>query len=298
MQKSNALNLTDVVAGYYKPTAASIAFSLALLSQLLGPDPDHILDDPLLQDRVDDALQKANIALPLVFQWETKQRLELMRRTGANDADNLTDRAVTSLYNAADNFRSMGPDAPLYKTADNLINLIMPQGVKPITSQRYENQYATINIILSLLDGPGKPAVEALNLQPFVEHLRDLNQQYGQSLTSTGNTGITYNEVQQATLTAQEAYALVILTIWTRFPFEQDRTLRNKLLAPIHEQNGRFRQHYARKSTPPRVDPQTGEFSDEEEDTLASGILTPLPINNQNLYPNLPGGFPDESHPN
>lgn len=296
MQKSNALNLTDVVAGYYKPTAASIAFSLALLSQLLGPDPDHILDDPLLQDRVDDALQKANIATSLAFDWDAHQRLDLLKRTDAREVDNTTDRAVSALYNAIDNYRASGPGDPEYDIADNLLQAVMPHGVKVITGKRFEEQFAAVTNLIHRLDTTGKAAVDALNVNHFVEKLRELNDQYGQAITSTGNTGITHSQVQQALTEAQEAFALVILTIWTLYPYEQDRETRNKLLAPIHEQNGRFRQHYARRRSAPLVDPKTGEFTDSDDSALDTMPLT-FPTADQDLYPNLPGGVPLENLP-
>lgn len=287
MKKTNALNLSDILAGYYKPTPGSMAFSLAIMATLLGPDPHHITDDPLLTDRVNDALQKANHATSLTFDWDANQRLDLMHRTGAREADNAADRAVSALYNAIDNYRQSGPGDPEYDIADKLLKTVMPQGVQFITGRRFEDQFGAVNSLLDRLDNAGKAAVDTLKVNHFVEKLRTANHEYGQLLTSTGNTGLTHAEVLQATTLAQEATSLVIITVWSLYPFEQDREIRNKLLAPIHEQNGRFRAHYARKKKAPKVDAKTGEFTDAEE-------TDPVNYADSNIYPHLPGGFPNE----
>lgn len=302
MKKTNALNLPDILNGYYKPTPGSIAFSMSIVAKMIGPDAHHLIDDVVLANRVNDALTKANEATDLGYEWDAHQRLDLMQRTDAREADNQTDRAVTTLYKAIDNYRLLGPGDAEYDLADKLINLVMPKGVGVITNKRFEEQHAAVNNLLTRLDGPGKNAVIELNVEHFVEKLRELNIEYGQKLTSTNNTGITHQQVKNANALALEAFALVVMTVWSTLPSEEDRPLRNKLLAPIHEQNGRFRQHYARKKLAPNVNEKTGEFADTDDTTDTN--TTHQANNAANLYPHLPGGIPtdqsdlDTSQPN
>ncbi len=175
MKKTNALNLSDVLAGYYKPTPGSMAYSLTIMTNLIGPGPHHIVNDPLLIHRVDDALEKA---------------MEATNLTSEFDAD---------------------------------------------------------------------------------QHIQRIQQ------------------VKIATALALEAFALVVMTVWSTFPEHTDREMRNTLLAPINEQNGRFRLHYSCRKTHPTVDAKTGEFTVIEETNHKEDA-------GPERYPHLPGGIPHEQY--
>lgn len=277
MEKLESLTPSDLLAPYYKPTIGSIRFSLSKVSELVGAAPHHVTDDPQLRAQIDLAVEKTEDAARLQFQWTSHNRLEPMRRENVMNADNAADRAVSALFDAINLYRRMDPSLPLFQAADGLLKLLLPEGVSAITFLQFEDQHAATDMLLEQADGPGAAAVQMLNIGPFAEMLRDANRVYGEHLSSLDNTGVTYKQVQAAYRVALNEFFGVVLIAWSNNLATPET--RNKVLAPIHEQNVRLRAHYRRKKAAPRVDPKTGEFSDASDDgpSEAELILDPSP---------------------
>lgn len=269
--KIENLSPADVIANYYKPTLGSMRYSLAGVSARVGPDPDQLTNDPLLRARIDRALVSGEEAADLQFQWMSKQRLEPLRRQGVMNADNVVDRAISALYDAADTPRKLSPTNPRHQDAEALLSQLMPLGPGVITSLRFEDEHSTVNVMLRRLDTEFLPLVQRLGLEPYVEELRDANQIYARELSSLDNTGITYTQVTDANQIAKDDFFAVIITIWALFL--DDQPLRNKILAPIHEQNERLRLYYQNRKKTPRVDPGSGEILDDDESTTSEAEL-------------------------
>lgn len=278
MEKLKALTPSEVFAPYYKPPIGSIRFSLNLVSQMVGAAADQVVDDAQLRARIDDAVDKTEEAARLQFQWTSHQRLDSMRREGVMEADNAADRALSALYTQAEGNLKLSPSNVRHQAAERLLALVMPRGVGVITSQRFEMQHTSTDIIMEQLDGPGRADVQVLGLEPFVEELREANRVYGEHLSSLDNVGVTHPEVKAAYRAALDAFFGVVMTVWSNY-LERPET-RNQLLAPVYEQNERIRAYIRSRKKTPRVDSKTGEFIEEEEgaaETEAESVLDMVP---------------------
>ncbi len=267
--KIENLSTADIIANYYKPTLGSMRYSLAGVSARVGPG--LLIDEPLIRARIDRALASSEEAADLQFQWMSKQRLEPLRRQGVMNADNVVDRAISALYDAADTPRKLSPTNPRHQDAEALLSQLMPLGPGVITSLRFEDEHSAVNVMLRRLDTEFLPIVQRLSLEPYIEELREANQIYARELSSLDNTGITHAQVTDASQIAKDDFFAVILTVWALFL--DDKSLRNQILAPIHEQNERLRLYYQNRKKTPRVDPGSGEILDDDENTTSEAEL-------------------------
>lgn len=263
MEKLNALTPSDLFAPYYKPPIGSMSYSLQLVSKRVGPG--LLIDDPQLRQRIDATVTLVEKAARLQFQWISHQRKDAMRREGVMEADNVADRTLGALSDMLKGNLRMSATNPRHQAAERLTQLIIPRGVGVITSQRFELQYTSTDVVLELLHTTGLADIQLLGLEPFVEEIHEANRIYGEHLSSLDNTGVTHPEVKAATLIARDSFFGVVLTIWSNFL--DDTHTRNTLLAPIYEQNERIRTYYQSKSKSPHIDPTSGELLEGDDDS-------------------------------
>lgn len=269
--KIEQLTPSNFVNEYYKPGLGSMRYSLAGVSARVGPDPEHLTNDPLIRARLDRALASSDHAADLQYQWMSHQRLEPLRRQGVMTADNVVDRSVTALYDNVDSMRRLSPSNPRHQDASALLDALMPLGPGVITGQKFEEEHSAVNVLLRRLDNDFQPLVQRLGLEPFVEELREANQTYARELSSLNNAGVPHSQVNAAFEVAKNDFFAVILTIWA--VYLDDQELRNKILAPVHEQHERLRIHYQTRKSAPRVNPQSGELLDDETTTISEAEL-------------------------
>lgn len=279
MEKLHALTPSELFAPYYKPPIGSMRYSLQLVSKLVGPG--LLVDDPQLRQRIDATVALVEDAARLQFQWISHQRKDAMRREGVMEADSAADRALGALSDMFKGFLRLPPSNPRHQAAQRLVDLTMPRGVGVITSQRFELQHASTDLVLEILDNEGLSDIQLLNLEPFVDEIRDANHTYGEHLSSLDNTGVTHPEVKAATRVALDSFFGTVITIWSHSLDALDT--RRKLLAPIYEQNERIRAYYKNKKSTPRVDPKSGEFLEGEEDSAENEAELVL-----DMTPNVP----------
>lgn len=279
VEKLHELTPSELFAPYYKPPIGSIRYSLQLMSKLIGPD--LLVDEPQLRQRIDTTVALIENAARLQFQWISHQRKDAMRREGVMEADNDADRALGALSDMFKGFLRLPAGNPRHQAAERLSQLIMPRSVGVITSQRFELQYSSTDLALEILDNDGLAHVQLLNLEPFVDDIREANRTYGDHLSSLDNTGVTHPEVKAATRTALDSFFGVIITVWSHYLDAPDT--RKKLLAPIYEQNERIRAFYKNKKKTPRIDPKSGEVLEGDEDSAENAAELVL-----DMTPNTP----------
>ncbi|MBA2663543.1 MAG: hypothetical protein H0U74_14740 [Bradymonadaceae bacterium] len=258
------LRISDLFAHYYKPTEGSMKYSLGQLDLMLSPGPRKLIDDWSLAERVADAFGLVTVASEKRFAWRNRQRVQPLRREGAVQADNDLDHSISGFNDQLLSFEKLPVGHPLRLCARELRLAVLPLGVFPITSLPFEEQHAATNVLLGKLASEFVDQVQTLNLGPFVENIAMRNQVYGESLSSLGQPGVTYDQVQIAYRAALDGFFTVVLTIWHNHL--HDPEARASLLAPINEQNLRISRHYRRRNTVPRIDPNTGEIVDDAAD--------------------------------
>jgi hypothetical protein len=258
-----AMKASEVIDGYYKPGIGAATYAGKKVDQLLQNEvsnpPDWVVD------RVATLLARLEAAGGLRYDYDNRKTSEPLRRKGAAEADNKVDRAVSVIFNAASGYLEFDESSEQHKLASELIESCFPEGVYPITSGRYEEQHNKCNELLSRLRGPFSEHVDKLQLGLFVDNFERLNDDYGDKLTSLNSSGVTYDEVNAAEQAAIESYFEVILVIWAAYL--DDPATRNKLLAPIDEQNQRIARYHRRRNGVPAVDPDTGEAIDPDEES-------------------------------
>lgn len=255
------LKTSDIIDHFYKPGVGAGLYALKQVKAALG----GLASDPpdWVTSRVDTALQKFTGARTTKYDWDNTKKNAPLRRKGAAQADNRVDRAVSAVFDTAAAYRNFDKSSEQYKLANELLDGCLPDGVFPVTSARYEEQHSKVNELLERLRGEFSENVDKLHLSLFVDNLEKANADYGAKLTSLNNPAVTFDQVQAAEGQAVESYFQVIVVIWAAYI--DDPTTRNKLLAPIEEQNERIARYYKRRGSVPDVDPNTGDVVSGDE---------------------------------
>ncbi|MFB6351312.1 MAG: DUF6261 family protein [Bradymonadaceae bacterium] len=185
---------------------------------------------------------------------ETKQ--DPLRREGAKSHDDQIDRALSQLADTAERFAEMEVDTDTSRLAGELSDDLFPNGVYHVTSKSFDDQHIAVDELLNRLTNSYTQHVEALNLSPLVERLRELNEEFGNKLAPQTDQ-VDYDEVESATVEAEDAFHLLVARIMA--DYGDDMETFNRILQPLHEQTERTRRHFNRRGSIPEVDPETGE---------------------------------------
>ncbi|RAL25247.1 hypothetical protein DL240_03280 [Lujinxingia litoralis] len=192
--------------------------------------------------------------------WANTRHTGLPSRGAAAKTDVLIDRTVKQISDIAQTFASMHRDSPRKVAGQRLVDRVFPRGVFPITSQRFEEQRVTVDLILERLQGELADDIALLGLIELVEDLSAYNKTFGEQL-SVHDDLLTFDRVADARLEAREAYAGVIVMILAGTLTNKE--LRAELLASVRDQQGRLAQHYRRRGKIAAVDRADEEVSNE-----------------------------------
>lgn len=247
---------------YYKVSTGSRLYSLRQVRQRLQG-----VDKPRLLDRVERAIQANEEAARLNYDWRMRKRQKPLGRKGAAEVDAKVDKMLSAIHSAIEGYLVFDDQPALVEAATALKTAVFPEGVYPISSIKYEDQHAATNELLGRLDGELDAHVATLNLQPHVDRLRKLNQEFGRALASSGQGQLSFDKVEAARRAGSNAFHVVIATILG--DYAEDLETLARLLGPIEEQNERARMYYKRRGTMPHVDPDTGELVEDDEDEPA-----------------------------
>lgn len=241
---------------FYRHTPGSIEYCAAMMRPLLTKRNNT---DAL--DLVDKVEVECGKAREKKYDWVQKKKAEPLRRAGSKEMDNKVDRTLGRLLRAVKPYAEMEGDSPMKVLAKEMISELFPAGVGPITTQRYEDQYASVVELLERLDRDFSTHVEELRLEPLVDQLAEFNEAYGEGLAGD-DKGVAHSDVEAARAEAEDAFHRLLIKIMHDYMF--DLAELNEILKPFLRQEERLRRHYKRRGHVPEIDPETGEAIDED----------------------------------
>jgi hypothetical protein len=184
----------------------------------------------------------------------------------ALELDNRLDRLVSAIYNNAHGFvRSLEPDAPEAKQANELLSNLFPRGVADITNKAFEDEAAAVQLLLKDLRGRFAPHSRALGLTALVTQLAQVHDAFSSALGQTAPTRVSHDEVTATENATQELLAGLIVSISAKHRGTDPTVVarRTELLAPILDQDERILDSLRRRRPVSDVNPETGQEVDD-----------------------------------
>lgn len=217
---------------------------------------------------------------------ERTQRLELgyakaksstsAARGEAVKIDNMIDEQIAAIYRLVDANRIGEDSDPAVKAANEIIETLFPAGIAAITRQAFEEQLSTMDTMMEVFATRLSNQAQTLHLERQLNRLGRLIEDFRAELNLNARRQVTFDQVRGARNELHEQACKVVATIIATFDEEDASTVRrrNRLLAPLREQQERVAEARRRQRHPTDVDPETGE---ELADEVLHEELAPEP---------------------
>lgn len=245
--------------GYYQGTPGSRTYAL----RRTLPVAQQVGNQRVI-DKVEIALDKYEVASRVNYRWEMTKTDDKQARRLASELDVRVDRTVSRVYSFVKSHadRKRGGSTPA--VAKELLADVFPGGVFPITSARYEDELAHIEVVIEKLEANYASDFAALGITELVDDLKVYHSDFAEALDVTDQDRVTYDQVLEATEEAEAAFQKVTFVIYGEFC--DDDATRRKLLEHIEDQDERTRRYFQRRGRAPAVDPETGEVVEGDID--------------------------------
>lgn len=243
---------------YYQFDNGAIRYCLRKIEEMLED-----LDNPALEGQVEEALWLNREAGQLELDWQNQKMTRDQARQGSVATDNEIDKTLSSLYEMIDGHAELSVESRARELARELREELFAGGVFPITSKRFQEQHFYVKDMLTRFDEEFQEHVEVLGLETMLESLAELNGEFGNQLDLLGADEISYDEVRTARRKGRDAFHKVIFMIYGYYA--NDPETRRELLEPIDAQDAQIGRWMKRRGEPPKVDPDSGEPTDEPQ---------------------------------
>jgi hypothetical protein len=208
------------------------------------------------------ARTKFERASELRYDWEQTKNESPVTNEGAQAIDDEIDVTLTHLKKGAETFTALKAQTEEKELAEEFLDELFAEGVYPITSQPFAEQYTTVRHLLQRLNGRFAEHVEKLNLTTLVDQLEELNQQFADAIKFDVEQ-VTYDEVQAAEAEAEEAFHKMLIRVMC--DYKDDLETFHQIMAPLHEQRARMKRLLKDRANVPPIDPESGEPRDPNE---------------------------------
>lgn len=249
-------DLTNDISSYfgiYELTPSAIGYVARQVREKLVQEgaPQEIVD------RTDECEETATSAQRAQYDWRQKKKAEPRRENRASKIDAKLDQSVSSLFKGLKTQLDLPPDSTRHQLAREVIDDLFPEGVYPITSLRYEDEHGAVQVMLNRLDAKYSQHISQLGLDEHVALVTDLNDKYGEVLTHTDDSHLTYADVRAARKEANARYRELLVVILAEYV--DDDEARARVTGPVRSQNEWTARYYKRRGESPEVDPETGD---------------------------------------
>ncbi|WP_168210327.1 hypothetical protein [Persicimonas caeni] len=187
-----------------------------------------------------------------------------MARQKAAARDVQVDRNLGLVYRNVDGFAQMEGDSEHKTAAREMLEDLLPNGVHGIITQTFDEQHVTVDEFLTRVRQDYADTLQLLGTTPMIDNLERLNTRFGEELKATDVKKVPFSDFKAALAVAQEEFAKLIFVVCAHFLHEPDE--RNRVLAPVIEQNERVAAYIKRRGTNPEIDPNTGEVIEDQDD--------------------------------
>lgn len=208
--------------------------------------------------------------LKLRMSYEAGQAGDPDSKSQAVAVDAAADRAISATFRHIDDYReNFAPGSEKAQAAQTVIQTVFAKGVVGITRQSHVQQFESMEVLLEVFDHELQHEVRVLNLQDWVERIRELTAEYGAELGRKKVKGIAYSEVRDAETECQERLCQLVARVQGDFNERSDEhsQIRSRLLAPIVEQDDALAEANRRSRRLADVDPDTGAELEVPETT-------------------------------
>ncbi|QDG51152.1 hypothetical protein FIV42_10510 [Persicimonas caeni] len=195
------------------------------------------------------------------FDWGQSKTSGPASRKEAVQVDVKLDRSLGQAHTIIDAYAKGESDSPQREAARRIKTKVLPRGVFPITSLKYEQQHAAIKEFHGRMTTTFSADVDTLGLTGLIDGVGRLNADFGSHLTVDANQ-VTFDQVLDARRKSDDSFALVIMATHVFTAHDPEATA--DLLAAYHDQQERIAQYQKRRGVTPVVDPGTGEIVDDE----------------------------------
>jgi hypothetical protein len=251
----------------YKFSLGAIAYCVVRMETVLT----DLGDDKAVQ-LAEEAKTKQERAQQLQYDWEKQKQGDSFRDEDARRLDDEIDKTLSSIAQTAEGLATVDVDSEPSRLAEEMLDGLFPSGVYHITSKSFDDQHTTVNALLERLDDDYREHVQKLNLEPSVQRLEELNDEFGEKLDPSTRE-VEYDEVEAAKQEAEEAFHRLIARVMSEH--SRDMEAFNRIMAPVAEQTELARRHYQRRGTLPPVDPESGEPIEDGGESTQEGDNSP-----------------------
>ncbi len=214
--------------------------------------------------------------LKLRMMYEAGQVGTPESKSKASAIDAAADRVISAAFRQVDDYRvNFSPDHAKAKAAQKVITAVFARGVVNITRQSHVQQFESMETILEIFDTELVHEVAALNLEDWVERIRELTGEYGAELGRHKVKGISYSDIRDAETECQERLCQLVARVMGDFNDRSDAhsQVRSRLLAPIVMQDNAIADANRRSRRVADLDPDTGVEQDVPESTDNAGSV-------------------------
>lgn len=224
--------------------------------------------------RADDTLAACEVVQKVEFDWMQSKKSGPAGRKEAMQTDIKIDRTLGQIHSIIKAFADVEDDTSQRQAARRVKANVLPRGVYPITSLKYEEQHRATDELCQRLTGQFAADVDALGLSDLVDSVVRMNETFRQQLV-VHDDQVTFDEVLEARHRAEDLFAEVIFAVLTATFGEPEA--REELLSAVVDQQRRIAKYRRRRGGIPAVDPDTGEIVDDTGDGPAPEPDTPEP---------------------
>lgn len=226
------------------------------------------LGDELITRRADEALEHDRGTLEKERRWKIAKQQKSAGRGQAAALDNRLDRVLSGMHASVAALRgALDPDDALTQRCDRFLATYFPEGPGAITNLEFEDQLGAMKNIAEHLAEMDADEARQMHISPFREQLAALLPLFETELEEPGEQ-FRFQVLRAARAVGHEKLCELIATIVAHYPGREPENVekRQRLYAPIAEQNERVRARNARRPSPDvEVDPETGEELDTED---------------------------------
>lgn len=256
---------------YYKFPAGARTYALRQTAEL-----EPVKQKPDILKHVEKGVDANVKAVGVNMRWRQRERKESIHRSGAGEVDAQIDGTLSDIHGIVERFGRATLESKKKRMAVEFDSEFFPEGVYPITSLQYVEQHEAVNHLLERIEAGWTDHVKTLNLVEEVEQLAQLNETYGELLDTTAAEGLTFEQVRRVRREGEDAFHRAIFALFAGFM--GDKETLHQVLEPIEIQNERLRQYYRSRSAAPKVDPDSGEILDEDEESSEEDVDEPTPV--------------------
>lgn len=219
---------------FYKMGSASI--KLCLIDILAKADQHN---QPHIKERAEKALEQCATVQSLEYDWNKRNKSNPLSRAAAVDTNHQITNALTLINSVISGHAESKRDSAQRQSARRIKNALLPDGVRALTSLKYEEKTVAVSEFCHRLGTTFKDDVPVVGLTPHLENLLELNETFSSQLSANDEI-LTYNTVEKARDLAEDAFFVVLsLVLAATVDNMEDR---KNFLSSVTDQQARLAQ--------------------------------------------------------